>query len=105
MSSQCQSAEIITSLGALDRVGYLGNEYLLILIRDLEDTVHVVIELYEAATLRRIQSDLQRRSVCVGIRELQRQEISCAPVRGQSTAVNILKRTGDRTVSYLYSGL
>ena len=59
MSSQCQSAEIITSLGALDRVGYLGNEYLLILIRDLEDTVHVVIELYEATALGRIQSDLQ----------------------------------------------
>lgn len=105
MSSQCQSAEIITSLGVLDRVGYLGNEYLLILIRDLEDTVHVVIELYEATALGRIQSDLQRRSVCIGIRELKRQEIACAPVMCQSTRRNILELTGDRTVSYLYSGL
>lgn len=70
---------------------------LLILVGNLEHAVSVGVTeaLDESATLGRIQTHPQLRSVRVKVAPLENEEVSCAPIGSKRAAVNIVKRTSN----------
>lgn len=81
------------------------NEFLRILVRDLEHTVLVRVERNQTGTLRRIQTDLDGhiRNVC--IRDFQTDEIARTPVLCDCTGADILQRAGDGIAGNCDAGL